>query len=287
MERQMDCRRTEIGVNTFGLGKLLSKDFEGTVRQLKEAGFTAVEPLVIFPSAMGMPEAAMEMRLASSGQLGTFWPETIAEKRIRYLRDEGFRVEGIHLGLAGMIPGGLKQAAPYAAAFARKMGLSYVVHSPKRTNAEEMKQEAEGFRSAKEILDACGCELLFHCHYHEFAEDQGTTPFDYLLREVPDLPVELDVGWVHYAGRDVIELIRTYAGRIRLIHFKDYIRDEQNTCFTAIGEGVLPLKEIAELTETLDLGYVRYIIDQDDSRGDMMRDLKKGAENIRLLIGEN
>ena len=34
----------KIGVNTFGIGKLLREDFSGTLKELREAGITTIEP---------------------------------------------------------------------------------------------------------------------------------------------------------------------------------------------------------------------------------------------------
>lgn len=284
----MEERRIEVGVNTFGLGKLLAQDFEGTVSQLKEAGFTAIEPLVVFPQALGMPESMLTQRLSASGQLGVFWPAGLAEQRIAYLREAGFRVEGIHLGLVGMVPGGLKQVIGHAAEFAKKTGLSYIVHSPKKSTVKEMEAEAEGFRAAQQVLKPYGIEILFHCHYQEFESDEETTPFAWLMQEIPELKTELDVGWVQFAGMDVMEVMRVYKERIAIIHFKDLTpdacSDNIKNCFAAVGEGTLPFADIMEFSETMNLSYTGYIIDQDNSRGDMIRDLSTGAANIRRPV---
>ena len=42
-----------IGVNTFGIGKLLREDFSGTLMKLREAGITAIEPMVLFAGKGG------------------------------------------------------------------------------------------------------------------------------------------------------------------------------------------------------------------------------------------
>ena len=43
----------KIGVNTFGIGKLLREDFSGTLMKLREAGITAIEPMVLFAGKEG------------------------------------------------------------------------------------------------------------------------------------------------------------------------------------------------------------------------------------------
>ena len=44
----------KIGVNTFGIGKLLREDFSGTLKELREAGITAIEPMVLFMGKEGL-----------------------------------------------------------------------------------------------------------------------------------------------------------------------------------------------------------------------------------------
>lgn len=145
----------------------------------------------------------------------------------------------------------------------------------------------QAFRKGLAVLKDHGIELLFHCHHHEFMEDQGDTPFSYLLREVPELRVELDVGWVQLAQKDVIEIMEQYRDRIAVIHLKDLTPDasEENSsdCLTAIGEGSIPLDEIIRKAEDLDLSYTGLIVDQDASRGDMLADLRSGFRNIQNI----
>ena len=90
------------------------------------------------------------------------------------------------------------------------------------------------------------------------------------------------------AGEDVIETMHSYRERIAILHYKDLIesRDEENNgyCFTALGEGILPLREILKESKKLHLMETGHIIDQDTSLGDMMQDLEKGVS--RLQVGE-
>ena len=278
----------QVGVNCFGLNALIHQDFEGTAAKLKEIGFTHIEPMVVFPAAQGADPSAMAQRLKMAGQDGVFWVNTIAEERIAYLREMGFTVDGIHLGLVGMVLGGLKTVLPYAAEFAAANELRYVVHSPQKKSLKEMQPDAEAMREGAELLKKSDCELIFHCHYQEFTRDEGDTPFDYLMRLIPDLRVELDVGWVQYAGEDVLAVMDKYQDRIAIVHFKDIVEGAAEKgpkgIFTAIGEGSLPLPEILRKAEGMKLSYGGLVIDQDASlSGDMLRDLEVGFRNLQTM----
>lgn len=80
-------------------------------------------------------------------------------------------------------------------------------------------------------LDATGRELAshgigfgYHNHHVEFLEVDGVVPFDYLMeRTDPELvKIELDLGWLAVAGRDLNADLRRYAGRTLACHLKDY-----------------------------------------------------------------
>ena len=274
-----------VGVNCFGLNPQLHADFESTARRLREIGFESLEPLLVFPEAMGAPSAAIAERLRLAGQDGAYWVDTVAQERLALLRELGFRIEGAHLGLLNMVPGGLKAVLPYAARFAAEQGLSYLVHSPQKKSIAEMRPDAEAFREELDLLGEQGIELIFHCHYQEFADDGGDTPFAWLLREVPKLRVELDVGWVCYAGADVLRVMEEYRERIAILHFKDIVPGAAaigpRGIFTAIGEGAIPLREILEKAEALSLSYTGFVIDQDASHTDMLEELARGYANLQ------
>ncbi len=278
----------QIGINVFGLKELLHTDFEGTFHTLREIGFSAIEPMVVFPEANGMEPDRMEESLRTVGQDGAFWVSRMARQRIRWLREEGFAVHGAQLGLVGMVPGGLDAVLPQALRFSQACGLSSLVYSPQKKTIAQMHPDAQALRRGLELSRERGVELLFHCHYHEFSEDQGDTPFSYLLREVPQLRIELDVGWVQFAKQDVIALMEQYRERIAIVHLKDITPDASvdniHHCFTAIGEGSLPLEGILRKAKELPLIHPGLIVDQDASRQDMLTDLRNGFCNIQKYV---
>ena len=270
----------EIGVNTFGLSALMGQDFTGTFEEIRRIGFDSVEPLIVFSGAMGMDPDALAAGLKQGGQ-HAFWVDRQGAGHIDQLRKMGLDVHGAHLGLVGILPDGLKSVLPFLGPFARENGLKYYVHSPQKETIQAVQTDARAFRQAIEELKEYGVEMLFHCHYNEFIDDHGENVFAYLLREIPELRVELDVGWVQYAGVDAVQLIGQYADRIAVIHFKDFADSGKDKDFCAIGDGKLPLKEIMNAARKLKLSCSGYVIDQDASSGDMMEDLRTGYQNIR------
>jgi sugar phosphate isomerase/epimerase len=67
-----------------------------------------------------------------------------------------------------------------------------------------------------------GIDLYYHNHHFEFARHGGKFLMDIIKENTTRLGFELDIHWIHRGGVDPIKFINQYAGRIRLLHLKDY-----------------------------------------------------------------
>ena len=67
-----------------------------------------------------------------------------------------------------------------------------------------------------------GIDLYYHNHHFEFCRHGGKYLMDIIKENTKYLGFELDIHWIHRGGVDPIKFINQYAGRIRLLHLKDY-----------------------------------------------------------------
>lgn len=271
----------QIGINTYGLSKCLLKDFSGTLEQLKKAGISAIEPMVVFAENERSKEALQAYEEAERMQMtGGAWPRWMAGEKMQIIRDAGFEIRSIHM----FGPGWKQPLLDQAIAFAKEQGVQYYVLSLNESSIEKAKKEIPELQEAAKKMKENGVELLLHNHETELQDDDGTCVLDFLMETIPELRVELDVGWVKFVGKDCIEIMRKYRERIRIIHFKDVSEgaspETRSTCFTAIGEGSIPLADIIKESKDMDLDECGYVIDQDDTLGNMLRDVYVGAQNI-------
>ena len=129
------------------------------------------------------------------------------------------------------------------------------------------------------IADEIGKELkkhgmAFHYHNHDFEFQplqDGGTMMDLLLAETdPETFFFIpDVMWIKYAGADPAEVLGKMKGRVKVIHFKDYVLNENGERrFTALGDGITPLKECYEAACELEMPYIMYEQDTDWENGD-------------------
>ena len=275
-----------IGANTFGLKYDLFRDFDGTLRRLKEAGFTAVE-------ICGTTETAAESMtkwlseeqkaaMADSPLSRTFLPLPEAAALAEKIRSYGLIVDSAHVGLPrGEVSDELvDRYVEEIAAFSRKSGIRYIVTSP-MIGLTEMKELAPYLQRAASALKKRAVFLMIHNHDMECKAEEGTTAIEYALDHCPDLYAEPDTGWMVYGGMDPVPFMKKYGGRIIHLHLKDFKKDldpedKSEDRFAAIGEGILPLQAVLEAKKYCSVTAQGLIIDQDASTGDFIEDLKKG-----------
>lgn len=114
---------------------------------------------------------------------------------------------------------------------------------------DRMQEVLPIMHKAASMVRAAGMTLLYHNHDHEFLGRNGDeVAFDWLMgRFSPELfQSELDIGWVHYGGFDVVETIEKYAGRCPILHIRDVGDPATRGDFVEIGSGMLDLARILE-----------------------------------------
>lgn len=146
-----------------------------------------------------------------------------------------------------------------------------------------------------------GIELYYHTHHLEFQKYDGEYLLDIIKNNTTKLGFELDVHWIQRAGVNPVEFVKKYAGRISLIHLKDYRIGQMdidkvdfsdlskfmqvftNTIeFAELGEGNLDIKAITEAG--LESGAQYFLVEQDDTYGrDPFDCLETSAKHMREL----
>lgn len=277
-----------IGVNCFGIKRCMYHDFEGTFRKLSDAGITSVEICIIFPLQNETAEdrqnrGSLEFRELTGG----IWEFENAQERLDKIKSMGFQVVSAHV-MMGMnpVPEEMMENFKRLKSFVRKNNLKYVVMSLMK-NMEITKSYVPVFNWITKELAEAGAVFAYHNHEAELNDENGTTVLDYLMENCPELKLEMDVGWVQFAGESPVKWMKKYQDRLVLLHMKDIIKDagshNRNNCFPAVGEGVLPLKEILEEAKNCSLGEHGIIIDQDNSFGNILDDIAAGVKNIKAV----
>lgn len=122
---------------------------------------------------------------------------------------------------------------------------------------------------AGEVIANAGQVLCYHNHNHEFRKLDGKTILDLIYEGTSRnaLQGEPDTYWVQYGGGDNIAWCRKLAGRLPIIHLKDYQTSSENKpMWCEIGAGLLDFKSIIATAEAS--GCEWFAIEQDSCPGD-------------------
>lgn len=133
-----------------------------------------------------------------------------------------------------------------------------------------------------------GMTFNYHNHSFEFnkLDDMAASMMDLLLEETDDnfnfIP---DVAWIHYADRDPAEVLRKMAGKVKVIHFKDYIIDEnKERHFVSLGKGVVDLKACYDVACELGIPYIMFEQDNDWVDGDAFKACEESWAFMQSLL---
>lgn len=277
-----------IGVNCFGMKRPFYDDFDGALERLKASGVTSLEATVLFPSdPEAMPDFPKDGNFDEKYVEKALWPLEQAAEKIKYVREKGLSVISIHIMSFMKDPGKLIEFIPIIKKLSVECNVPYFVFSPMKS-AEELLKYAPVLNQVCEEIKEVGAKLLIHNHEQECVMVGDKTGLELVLEQCPNLGVELDVGWAKFAGSDAVALMEAIKDNLDLVHFKDIRADAspetRDSCFTAVGEGSIPLAAIMEKVKELGIGDDKLIIDQDDSPDDMLDDIETGVKNILACI---
>ena len=147
-------------------------------------------------------------------------------------------------------------------------------------------------------------QLLYHNHDFEFNKFEGKYLIDHLFDDIPDdliLP-EFDTCWVKYAGEDPCKYIEKFAGKIEVLHLKDFVCDSLNAgpVYALIGGSDAPSKEannfrfrpcgsglqdFEKIIKSADAAGVEYLIVEQDNWYDnnALDEARKSREYLKTL----
>ena len=225
-------RHVPLGLQLYTVRADLAKDYEGTMKKLKDIGIRHVQ-------------ANLTMAGKSSGEQ-------------RKLYDSmGMVWESIHAG-----GDGLRTTLQATIDEAKGVGIknitcSFPLYPVERATimagptVDDWKRNADAFNKAGEACKAAGMSFGYHNHNLEFRKIGEVLPYDLLLKETdPSLvQMEMDIGWVKAAGADPVAYLTKYPDRFHSLHIKDLknqgIPNNNMKMISAIiGKGIIDWKAV-------------------------------------------
>ncbi|CAH9050475.1 hypothetical protein PSECIP111951_02077 [Pseudoalteromonas holothuriae] len=185
-----------IGVQLWSVRDTLKNDFDGTLQALANMGFTGVEFAGHFGNYDNNP-SALKKRLTELGLVAT----------------------SAHIGFDDIT----SSKAANTFLFYKTLGIEVlIVPWDKRAwDTQKVPELVAQLNEAHQLAKRFDMQIGYHNHEKEFNDYQGETFWDYIAQNTPaDFPLQLDVGWVNYAGKSPIDYVKKYAGRTYSTHIK-------------------------------------------------------------------
>lgn len=233
-----------LSVQLYTLRDPLSKDFAGTLSQVRTIGLEYVE-------------------LAGLG-------DHSAEEWKGLLDQLGLKVSGAHIGADAW-----RDRFDQTLAECQTLGIktSIVPWIGPEGGTEGWDQVGKSLEPIAAKVKEAGIRFAYHNHAHEF-EGDGLDKF-YAATDPSLILAELDLAWVHIGGQDPASYIKKLSNRTPLVHLKDY---DPNTTprWRPAGQGVLDFDSILAVCE--EIGVEFGAIELDESPGDPLEAVRESFE---------
>jgi len=249
-----------IGLQLYSVRELLPKDFDGTLRKVREAGYTEVEAAGYFGKTAAEFRQAMDR--AGLRCVSTHHPLDKLKAQLDELIDYGHA-----LGLEYMICSSSVRRDP-------------ALKGP--LDLDDWHWVAGEFNKIGEKVKAAGMTFGYHNHTPEFGREGGVLFYDELLRLTdPKLMVfEMDCGWVFAAGQNPLDYLNKSPERFPLLHVKDMVKGANGGYHsTVLGRGLINYRPILRAAT----GLKHYFIEQEEFDMDPIEALRLDADYMRKL----
>ncbi len=248
-----------IGMQLYSVRDLLPKEFDGTLKQVHDAGYQVVEAAGYFN------KSAAE------------WQQSMTSA--------GLRCMSTHHVLAD-----LKSKLSELIDYGHAIGLEYIICSWAGMHRDPAKKGeltlddwrwvADQFNEIGQKVKAARMQFGYHNHTIEFKTEDGILFYDELLKRTDPKYVvfEMDCGWVVAAGRNPVEWLSKTPERFPLLHVKDLVKQPDGKWKNVImGKGTIDYRPIFKAATAMK----QYFIEQEDYTFNPIEDLRQDAEYMR------
>lgn len=254
-------KKFKVGIQLYSVRDDLAKDFEGTLRKIKEMGYDYVE-------------------------FAGFFDKSASEIK-SILNEIGLIPISVHQGNQLFVEKGTEIID-----YLKEIGVKYCAipwyEKDKLKGTDKWENTKKEFKEYSDALKSAGIKLLYHNHDFEFEKADGKYKIDAIYDEIglDTIEPEFDTCWVKYAGEDPCGYIEKYSGHVEVLHLKDFVckkyggavyalidengkdqdageSEDNGFKFVPVGSGVQDFKSILEAAEKAGTEYI--IVEQDSS----------------------
>ena len=224
----------QVSVQLWSVKDDVKQDFKGTLTALAAMGFDGVE---------------------FAGDFGEFTDNPAGLKE--FLQQNNLQCSGAHLHFDRLSPENFDATVAFYAA----IGCDTLIEAmDKRAwDPEGVHQVVKELNLFAEKLAPYDMSMGYHNHAQEFSDFQGSTYWDIIAKSTSEnVVLQMDAGWVNYAGKDPVEYVRRYPGRTFTTHYKIRTHEGEENITPIIGQDTSDWAAL--LTANIEAGGTRWLV---------------------------
>jgi sugar phosphate isomerase/epimerase len=233
-----------IGCQTYPVRRMIAEDFQGTLKQLSDAGFQAIE----LCSPVGYAQSGF-------GGLAKYKPSELR----KILSDMNLQCVSSHFDMKE-----LRNDLPGRIEWAKEMGLTQMMvpslGGPKNPTMDDVKRAADEYNKMAEQSANAGIQQGLHNENFELSMVDGKRTYDVLfeLLDPKLVKFQFQVSTIS-RGYDAADYFTKYPGRFISMHAQGW--SDKTKEIVAIGQGTLDWKKIFSAAKTG--GIKNYFVEMD------------------------
>ncbi|MGU3409932.1 sugar phosphate isomerase/epimerase family protein [Microbacterium sp. M1A1_1b] len=230
-----------LSVQLYTVRDALSADLPGTLQRIAGIGFTDVE-------LFGYVDRADEYATA--------------------LKDAGLVAPSGHARLLDAGEQGLERIFHATATVGTGTLIDPHIDEARWTTREDVEAIARELSALAPRAADHGLTLGYHNHAFEFSNRiDGVSAYEVFADALSDdVVLELDTYWVKVGGDDPVAIIGKYGDKVRFLHVKDGDGSHDDKQQVAVGNGIMPIREILAAAPD-----AQHVVELDDHDGDVFQ----------------
>jgi sugar phosphate isomerase/epimerase len=249
----------QVSVQLWSVKDEIKADMTDTLIGLKNMGFKGVE---------------------LAGEFGEFSDKP---KDLKVLLDKlNLKVSGAHVPFEKLNGENFKKTVD----FYQTLGCSILIipYDERAYDPKGVKQVVAELNELSEKLAPFGMQIGFHNHHAEFNAYKQSTYWDYIAESTnKNVILQLDVGWVTYAGKNPAEYVRRYPGRTITTHYKVKLPEGTLGKIPIIGQDTIDWGDL--IKANIRVGGTQWLVVEQEEYPNGLSPLKAVAMSKKGLDG--
>ncbi len=242
-------KKVSVGVQLYSVRAECAKDLPGTLAGVAKLGFKGVE-------------------------FAGYWDRTAPELR-KLLDANGLACCGTHINVKTLLGDELPKTVEFNKIIGNK---NLIVPSINGKTLDDWREHAKTFNEIAAKLKPQGLRVGYHNHAQEFKPIDGKTPWDVLFGSTTkDVIMQLDIGHCLHGGGDPVQVLKTYKGRAKTVHVKDY--SPAGPEHDIVGTGDMKWPQVLDACEK-DGGTEWYIIEEESGKFEGLDGIAKSLAGL-------